>query len=114
MKVRQRRPRDAGSVVSRRRADGSESFMLKWKTYTRTVEAASKREAMGLLPAFVAEAQSGDVDREREAAKAKGEQPTLSAVPNPSSNATGHVMLGGSGGKGVCSTDVTAAAASAA
>jgi len=77
MKVRQRRPRDAGSVVTRKRADGSERFMLKWKGYTRTVEAASKREAMGLLAAFVAEAKSGDIDRRRAAADAKDRQPTL-------------------------------------
>jgi integrase len=51
--------------------------MLKWKTYTRTVEASSKREAMGLLPAFVAEAKSGDIDRKRAAADARDQQPTL-------------------------------------
>jgi integrase len=77
VKVRQRRPRDAGSVVSRRRADGSDAFMLKWKTYTRTVDVPSKGEALKLLPAFVAEAQSGDIDARRAAAKALTEQPTL-------------------------------------
>lgn len=77
MKVRQRRPRDAGSVVTRKRADGSDAFMLKWKGYTRTVAVTSKAEAMKLLPAFVAEAQSGAIERERASAAARNAQPTL-------------------------------------
>src|SRR5580692_3852518 len=78
MKVRQRRPRDAGSVVVRKRKDGV-SFMLKWRGYTETVDAASKAEALALLPPFVARAQSGEIERQRAAAKAKGEQPTFKA-----------------------------------
>ena len=52
MKVRQRRPKDAGSIVVRKRADGSEAFMLKYRGYTRThrrsVETRRPRPASGL------------------------------------------------------------------
>lgn len=77
MKVRQRRPRDAGSVIIRTRKDGSKSFMLKWRTTTETVAVTSKKDAMDLLPAFVARAKAGQIEAERAAAKKRDEQPTL-------------------------------------
>jgi integrase len=77
MKVRQRRPKDAGSVVIRKRADGSEAFMLKYRGYTRTTAATSKGDALKLLPAFVAKARTGDIERERAVALARNQQPTL-------------------------------------
>jgi integrase len=77
MKVRQARPRDTGSVVVRKRKDGSDSYMLKWRTVTKTVTAASRKEAFALLPVFVAEAKAGLVEAERLKARKRAEQPTL-------------------------------------
>lgn len=79
MSVRQRQSRDAGSVITRKRADGSAAFMLKWRTYTKTVAAGSKAEARAMLPRFIADTRDGVIKREREAAEARAAQPTLEA-----------------------------------
>lgn len=79
MRVRQRRPRNVGSVIERPRKDGTTAYMLKWQRYTETTKATSKAEAMKLLPTFVAKAQSGELDRQREERAAHDTEQTLAA-----------------------------------
>jgi integrase len=77
MKIRQKRPRDAGSVIERRRADGSIRYVLKWRGYTESTQATSKSEALEMLKIFRAKAESGELERMKAEATARGQQPTL-------------------------------------
>ncbi len=79
--MRERRPKGFGSVRARKRGDGTIAFMLKvtldGQDYVRTVPAASKKEAMAMLPAFVADVQNGEAARKKAEAKRLLEQPTV-------------------------------------
>ena len=79
--MRERRSKGFGSVRERKRKDGTRAFMLKVTIsgldFVRTVSAGSKKDAAKMLPAFVAEIQSGELARKRADAKSLSEQPTL-------------------------------------
>lgn len=79
--MRERRSKGFGSIRARRRRDGTIAYMLKvtfgGRDYVRTVAAKSKKEAGAMLPAFVAEIQSGETERKKQDAERLSKQPTL-------------------------------------
>jgi integrase len=79
MKERKRRPRLAGFVRER---GNSRSLIVRigGKQYSRAVETRTKKEALALLPAFIAEVQSGAFMAKHEAARIQSEAPTFGAA----------------------------------
>ena len=77
MVTRKRRPRFTGFVRER---GGSRSLVvtINGKQYSQAVTVRTLKEAQALLPAFVAEVQSGVFIAAKEAERAKKEAPTFS------------------------------------
>lgn len=79
--MRERRSKGFGSVRERKRKDGTRAYMLKvtigGKDHVRTVDSQSRKAALAMLPAFVADVQKGVFEAEKAEAKRLSEQPTL-------------------------------------